>query len=307
MDKYKHQSVRDLAWVVSSPPLILQRSHPCLWPQAKWFQQIARDTLPWLAIIDEDPAELEALIAGRKDRRLGKYYETLWFYWLSHSKRYDIVENNIQIIIDGETLGEIDFVLFDNVTRQTVHLEVAIKFYLGAGDTREMCHWHGPNLRDRLDIKVQHLRHRQSLISKDQRVSGWLNMQGIQIDQCAVIFKGRLYYPWDYLQDYVQNGHQITSLMPAEGASEHLFSWWMTLNQMDKVFDKNQRFIPLINKGWLERIPTPCEEELLDKKAVIDAVSNRTLRLPLHLQLCNPHDGLDRVFVVDESWPNGDA
>lgn len=304
MKKYNHQSVRDLAWVVSSPPLILQQSHPCFWPPTQWFQQMARDTLPWLAIIDENPAELEALIAGRKDRRLGKYYETLWFYWLSHDKRYDIVENNIQIIIDGETLGEIDFVLFDNVTRQTVHWEVAIKFYLGAGDTRQMRHWHGPNSRDRLDIKVQHLRDRQSLISKDQRVSRWLDTQGIHIDQCAVILKGRLYYPWDYLQNDVQNGRQIASLMPAEGASEHLFSWWITLSQMDKVFDVTQRFMPLISKGWLERIPTSREEGLLDIKAIIEAISNKTLRLPLHLQLCNPRDSLDRVFIVDDNWPN---
>lgn len=302
MKEYKHQSVRDLAWVVSSPPLILQHAHPCLWPQNKWFQQIAEDSLPWLASVDEDPGELDALIAGQKDRRLGKYYETLWFYWLSHNKRYDIVENNIQIIIDGETLGEIDFVLFDNVTRQTLHWEVAIKFYLGIGDTSEMCHWHGPNLRDRLDIKVQHLRHRQSLISKDQRVSHWLGMQGIHIDQCAVILKGRLYYPWDHLPHYVKNGRQITPLMPAEGASGHLFSWWLTQSQFDEAFDKEQRFIPLINKGWLEKIPTPYEGELFSKKTIIETVSNKIMRFPLHVQLCNPHGSWDRAFIVSDNW-----
>lgn len=301
MKEYKHQSVRDLAWVVSSPPLILQQSYPCLWPPAKWFQQLAEDTLPWLASVDENPVELDALIAGQKDRRLGKYFETLWFYWLSHNKRFDIVENNVQIIIDGETLGEIDFVLFDNVTRQTIHWEVAIKFYLGIGDTREMRHWHGPQLRDRLDIKVQHLRHRQSLISKDRRVSRWLKTQGIHIDQCAVILKGRLYYPWACFQ---QHGHLAAAMMPAECAPGHLFSGWLTQSQFVEAFDKSQQFIPLINKGWLEKIPTHCERELFNKKTVVEIVSDEAMRFPLHIQLCNPHGSLDRVFVVDDSWPN---
>lgn len=301
MKQYKHQAVRDLAWVVSSPPLILQRSHPCLWPPAKWFVQLAEDTLLWLASVDEDPAELEALITGQKDRRLGKYFETLWFYWLSHTKRFDIVENNVQIIIDGETLGEIDFVLFDNVSRQTIHWEVAIKFYLGVGDTREMCHWHGPHLRDRLDIKVQHLRHRQSLISKNLRVSQWLKTQGIHIDQCAVILKGRLYYPWAC---FGQNWRLVTALMPAECAPGHLFSGWLTQSQFDQAFDNNQQFMPLIDKGWLEKIPSHSKGGLLNKNAIIEIMCAEVMRFPLHVQLCNPYGSLDRIFIVDDNWPN---
>ena len=304
MKEYKHQAVRDLAWAVSSPPLILQQSHPCLWPPADWFLQLAKDALPWLASIDEDPVELEALITGQKDRRLGKYFETLWFYWLSHNKRFDIVENNVQIIIDGETLGEIDFVLFDNVTRQTIHWEVAVKFYLGIGDTREMCHWHGPQLRDRLDIKVQHLRQRQSLISKDPRVSRWLSTQGIHIDQCAVILKGRLYYPWACFGQHGQNGRLATALMPAECAPGHLFSGWLTQSQFVEVFDESQLFMPLIDKGWLEKIPTHFEGELFNKKTLVEIISDDAMRFPLHVQLCNPHSSVDRVFIVDDDWPN---
>ncbi len=53
-----------------------------------------------------------------------------------------------------------------------------------------MINWHGPNLRDRLDIKVDHLLHRQSVISRDQRVAQWLKRRDLQIDSCAVILKG---------------------------------------------------------------------------------------------------------------------
>ena len=159
--EFKHQSVRDLAWAVSSPPLLSRISSACVWPDYQWYRQLNAEAQSWLTLVDADPAELDEMLAQQKDRRLGKYFETLWLYWLMRNERYQIIANNLQVIIDGRTLGEIDFIVFDKTTKQTMHWEMAIKFYLGMGDTREMCNWHGPNLRDRLDIKVQHLLQRR--------------------------------------------------------------------------------------------------------------------------------------------------
>ncbi len=111
--EFKHQSVRDLAWAVSSPPLVSKLTDSCLWPESEWFQQLYEQSLPWLLAVDDDPAELDALIAEQKDRRLGKYFETLWLFWLRHNQPYQLIENNLQVIIDGETVGEIDFIVFD--------------------------------------------------------------------------------------------------------------------------------------------------------------------------------------------------
>jgi len=208
LSEFRHQCVRDLAWAIASPPLhsqvVSKAPQHCVWPTSQWYQQLYDESLPWLKKLDSDPSALEALIGKQRDRRLGKYFETLWFYWLKFSPRYEIVENNVQVIIDGETLGEIDFIVFDKITRQTIHWELAVKFYLGHGDTREMKNWHGLNLRDRLDIKVDHLLHKQSMISKDRRVKQWLHRHKIKIDQCAVILKGRLYYPWQTIASLTQ-------------------------------------------------------------------------------------------------------
>jgi len=298
--EYKHQSVRDLAWAVCSPPLISQFSHSCVWPERRWYQQVYQESLPWLKMLDFDPAELDELLARQKDRRLGKYFETLWFFWLSNNPRYQVIENNLQIIVDGETLGEIDFIVFDKMTKQIIHWEVAVKFYLGVGDTSEMSSWHGPNLRDRLDIKVEHLLHRQSVITRDRRVAQWLKQRGIQIDECAVILKGRLYYPWcknaswDNLSDVIS---------PAQCGADHLRSWWLNPLQFEQVFDDRQRFIPLINTGWLERIPTPSVKKLYFKKGIFETISNKTVRLPLHLKLCNLEHTRDRLFLAGLDWP----
>ena len=300
--RFKHQSVRDLVWAISSPPLISQLSSRCLWPESRWYQQIAEETLPWLASVDADPAELDELLAGQKDRRLGKYFETLWLYWLRHNKRYQVIENNLQIIIEGETLGEIDFIVFDRVTGQTAHWELAVKFYLGVGDTREMSSWYGPNLNDRLDIKVEHLLHRQSLMTKDRRVARWLQQSGIVIDECAVILKGRLYYPWLAASPGESGRYRTDMASPPQCAPDHLNSWWLRLSQFDEEFDSRQCFVPLINKGWLEKIPTIYEIQPISKKPLLTMLSNDGIRLPLHIQLCNPRRSKDRVFLVGEHW-----
>jgi len=302
--QFKHQSVRDLAWAVSSPPLISQLAHGCIWPESRWYRSLAEETLPWLISLDSDPAELDELLARQKDRRLGKYFEMLWFYWLSHHKRYRVVEKNLQIIIDGETLGEIDFIVFDRVTKQTIHWELAVKFYLGVGDTCEMSSWYGPNLHDRLDIKVQHLIYHQSLIIEDRRVARWLQQQGIGIDGCAVILKGRLYYPWVGSSSRPSSGSLSSVMSPPQCAPDHLNSYWLKLSQFDDEFDSNQGFVPLINKGWLEKISTLSEVEVYSKVSIFETICNNKMRLPLQVQLYKPHHSWDRVFLVDDNWPD---
>ena len=299
MTDFKHLSVRDLAWAIRSPPLIAGVSHHCAWPDYHWYRRMYEDARSWLLTVDADPSELDELLDAQKDRRLGKYFETLWYFWLSHSPDYEVVEKNVQIIIEGETLGEIDFILFDKTTNKTLHWEVAVKFYLGVDDTRVMHNWHGPNLRDRLDIKVAHLMQRQSVIGEDQRVAHWLKQRGIHIDQCAVILKGRLYFPWSL----ARCGDVIDTVLPSECARELSYGYWLKQSEFDQAFDGKPQFEPLINKGWLERIPTEMANKSYSKMDRCKTVSNKIMRLPLHVQVYNPCCTKDRVFLVDENWP----
>lgn len=300
--EFKHQSVRDLAWAISGPALLSQPSSACTWHDKQWYQQIYQEALPWLNDIDVEPSELDALLAQQKDRRLGKYFETLWLYWLQHNDRYELVVNNLQVIIDGRTLGELDFIVFDKRRRQTMHWEVAVKFYLGVGDTREMCNWHGPNLRDRLDIKVQHLLHRQSMIRQDQQVRQWLGEQGLEIDQCSVILKGRLYYPHQDLDHLAQRDAFIRRMSPSLCSAELSYGWWFKQREFDKEFDAGQCFLPLINQGWMESISTDTVKAFKTKEDIFETVSNNKLRYPLHIQLCNPYHSCDRAFIVSDDW-----
>jgi len=299
LTEFIHQSVRDLAWALSSPPLVSGLSLCCDWPDSLWYQQIYQQSEKWIKSVDADPAELDELINAQKDRRLGKYFETLWLYWLRNNHRYQLVENNVQVIIGGETLGELDFIVYDTVAKKTIHWELAIKFYLGVGDTREMGNWHGPHLRDRLDLKINHLLHRQSAITRRKRVVQWLQQQGIRVDGCAVILKGRLYFPWPL---YQQKGG-IAAIAPAPCTRELLHGWWFKGSEFDDVFDEDALFLPLLNRGWMEKIPTFCALKMQAKHAIFKTVSNGKVRLPLHVQVSSPRGIGDRAFLVADDWP----
>ncbi len=290
---FRHQVVADLAWALSSPPLMQPVDTICEWPQATWFQRIYHEALPWLQLLDNDPSELVELLSHQKDHRLGKYFETLWYFWLQKQSRYEIVETNLQLIIDGQTLGEMDFILFDTEQRCFLHWEVAVKFYLGVGDTRLQSNWHGPGRKDRLDKKFRHLIQRQCVISREPQVRDWLLSKGIEIDNYQVILKGRLYY---------QGNPGLRAGAPAQSAQQHLRSFWLPLDAFEALVDGSFRFRPLIKEGWMAKVSTNSKSENWNKSELLEALSNKDIRLPLHVLSSKPLFSNCLFFIVDENW-----
>ncbi|NEN22484.1 DUF1853 family protein [Cryomorpha ignava] len=85
---------------------------------------------------------------------LGKRAEVFFAAMILNSTSYRLVASQIQLITDGITLGEMDFVVEDIVSNKLIHVELAYKFYLL--DTRisnSLAKWVGPNLRDSLERK----------------------------------------------------------------------------------------------------------------------------------------------------------
>jgi hypothetical protein len=93
-------------------------------------------------------------------------------------------------------------------------------------------------------------------------------------------------------------------MSPPQCAPDHLNSYWLKLSQFDDEFDSNQGFVPLINKGWLEKISTLSEVEVYSKVSIFETICNNKMRLPLQVQLYKPHHSWDRVFLVDDNWPD---
>ena len=233
------------------------------------------------------------MLAAQKDQRLGSYFETLWSFALQLNPRYQLIERNLQIHDGERTLGEMDFIVLDNETGRYAHWELAIKFYLGVDDTVNLDAWHGPGKKDRLDLKVDHLLSRQTLLSTHPVAKALLKQRGIVIDDCAVILKGRLFYPWQ------QCGPEYH---PHTANPAHLGGQWLTRQQLMQSYGAQARFVPLIRSGWMAKIPMQQASDAYSTGGLMRLVDGGQYRLPLHVIRLEGDVEEERLFIVDNNW-----
>lgn len=149
--------------------------------------------------------------------RLGHVAEYFYLNDLNCLPEVSRIEKNIQLIEDKTTLGEIDFVIYEN--QKVIHLEVAYKFYLylPSGDDEEYKKWIGPNKKDSLDKKINRIKNHQfPLIQKDNIKS--ILREKFKIDtihEQQIAFKAQLFIPFklECLPDYIDvSGYYLTFL-----------------------------------------------------------------------------------------------
>jgi hypothetical protein len=182
--KFRHPQVRDLAWAGFSPPLLLNsdlRGAGLHWTHA-WEQR--------LIDLDRDPAPLLDFIGDACSGRLGIYYERLWHYLLQEDENCDPVVHNLPVRAEGRTVGEFDCLYYCLKRRQHVHLELAVKLYLGVP---ERDYWLGPGCKDRLDLKLDHLLGKQIQLGTRDAARPVLMEYGIDHLATAVDIKGYLF------------------------------------------------------------------------------------------------------------------
>jgi uncharacterized protein len=293
MMKFQNPHVCDLAWAISSPPLLLPDASDCRWYSNEWYRSAGAESTELMIHADRHPQSLESMLAERSDRRLGNYFETLWAYWLSANPRFELLGRNLQINDQGRTLGELDFIVLDRAIGKCLHWEVAVKFYLGRGDTSLQCNWLGPGRKDRLDLKVGHLLNRQLKLGSHPLVREWCDNRGIRIDAHAVILKGRLYYPLD--RDGQRN-------FPHNANPRHLRSRWLTQAQFCRLYSPERRFVPLTHGGWMEDMPALGQHSAYRADRLVEMLESGELRLPLHVCEQNGAINVDRLFIVSHEW-----
>ena len=116
-------------------------------------------SFPWQECVSavENIEVPENVVFGRK-------MESFFSHAITHSQRYAVLAENLQVISGKTTLGEIDFLIRDNLEGQIIHVELACKFYL-YDTSREYINpysaWVGPNQNDFLDRKIEKLKNKQ--------------------------------------------------------------------------------------------------------------------------------------------------
>jgi hypothetical protein len=128
--------------------------------------------------------------------RLGHMAERYFAAWLAAHPRYESRVQNLQVISDGRTLGEIDFIVDDLRAGETLHIELAYKIYV-LQISNDGTEWVGPNGKDSLRGKLQKLRSRQFPLVAHPICRKALDAIGIAPEalRSVACIKGQLYVP----------------------------------------------------------------------------------------------------------------
>lgn len=293
-------AVRDLAWVLLSPPLLGQTPKPQRHPlqASRWGTQPAL-LADWLRRLDRDDGELSAWLAGNPVRRLGLYYERLWQFALHGAPDIEVLAANLPIRQSGQTLGELDLLLRDAEGEH--HLELAVKFYLGppAEDGGDAAQWLGPGSHDRLDLKLAHLSQRQLPLSSRREARSTLNALQLGDTQAALWLGGYLFYPWAQ-----------TCAAPRGASPQHLRGRWLHRRDWPAFLREQPPSVwqPLPRLAWLAPARVDAEqrwpgERLQQWLDALPAQAGAQLLVSLEEAADGSWQEVQRIFLVGDHWP----
>ncbi len=310
------RALEDLLWSVSSARLFT--ALPTL-PLYDFARAPAIATIQQWLNNDQFSERIGAHFQPLKSTRLGIYYEGLWRFLLQNSHDYDLLAHNLQVIDGANTVGEFDFLYRQAGCADVIHMETAVKFYLGVpqakGEAGESPvsgspwnHWVGPGLKDRLDKKLQQLANKQLRLAQRSTAQAVLAACGISTPvKPQLEMAGRFFYP---LAD-----------MPAPQGSNpsHERGLWLSLTQLQqhrhwlakgcvlRKLDRNEWFAPVTTTLIDNR------EGAKNCLAVDDFIDHLLAQLPdknrfqpfqcVQLQTggATPHEH-SRFFVVPDNW-----
>lgn len=297
MTDYRNQlwrtpAVRHLAWLCQAPSLI--RSGPVR-NLADWLPE---DTNSRLRYLDERPEPLMSALAQSQSHRLGHYFEELYHFLLVWLLEWPVLVRNAAIRSnEGNTLGELDFIVRNQTTGKLEHHEVAVKFYLGLRQQQDLV-WYGPNARDRLDRKTRHMLSHQLTMTEHPETRHYLKARNLDEPITPVlVMPGYLFKPFmprlpdNCLEEWINPGHESGT--------------WLYHSQLSQL--DTGTWIPLRKPHWLGQCQQPLPA-IPEETSEILANVPRTGRPALFARLEANRDWpsyieSERWFVVPDHWP----
>lgn len=245
-----------------------------------------------------NPLDIDRLLIPRlkNHHRLGVHFEDLFEYHLNSFNQITDLKSHIQIIDDKKTLGEADFLVCKDGAWQ--HIEVAIKFYLRAGNSGQMSDYLGPSLTDSLDRKITHIENKQLKLLESEPAKRALQRLGVDsaVESYAQIFGWLFYHVSDNQSKIPDNIHP-----------QHPRGRWLCVNELASFLDdypETVRFLLPSRSEWLIS-PSQIHEIALSKHQCLKGTENlidRPQQLFVVLGEGCSRQLVERLFVVPEAW-----
>ncbi len=270
----------DYNWLLTSPELI--------------------DTTNLRSHFDLDTSDIDSILSHaisppiqRFDityRRLGHYFEDLFFLSIQNNDHYELIERNKQIHIDRKTIGEFDALIQSVADGRKVHAELAVKFYLQRGIGSELADWIGPGLRDRLDIKYQRMMAHQLQLSRRLIESDDNNLRQLTIDQVALLTRGSLYY---HYKQYIEQ-HFV---YPEQISPDHSKGFWILAEDFATVMSdgKHLSWYDLIKPYWFSAVT-------VDDLQLLEPFHMNSFSGAKQVVAMSAEQEVMRGFVVTRDW-----
>lgn len=132
--------------------------------------------------------------------RLGHIAEKIVSELIKTATNYKVVYENVQIIEEQKTIGEIDFILEDLKEKQLIHLELAYKFYLldPSISSNPLKNWIGPNRNDSLSEKLEKLRIKQFPLLHHKATAATFDAIALNNISQALCLLASLFIPFNF-------------------------------------------------------------------------------------------------------------
>ena len=203
---------------------------------------------------------------------LGKRIEEFFRFYIENFSEEEVLACNEQIINEKITVGELDFLLKNLKTSQVSHVELVYKFYLydPSHSKIEIERWVGPNKRDFLLKKLDHLKQHQFPLLEHPATAKLLKefkIPATEVEQ-KLCFKANLFLPVNHKQiPPVVNPEAIQGfwMRPTDFSEEHFSQSsfftpkkedWPVFPGRNEKWISFQEFLPVINQ-LLKRQQSP--------------------------------------------------
>ncbi|WP_227368775.1 DUF1853 family protein [Halomonas sp. M20] len=299
----RHPLVRDLAWLLHAPDILTTPAagRPSLQELGLEDPQRRR---AWLNAFEQKPQTIEAQVGPSLVNRLGHYHEKLWHFLLDHAPGTQLLAHNLTIR-DGtrRTLGELDLLYRHGSDSQPVHLELAIKYYLGLPQgpyaENSQTRWIGPGCADSLAIKRQHSLDHQLPLASRPEAADMLAPFGAPPLTSRLALLGVLFRPWPC---------ETQLPAPWEIAPEALFGDWLALSRWPE-FCNSLNDKSAIRGAFLDKphwLAPPVDTDLIELNRLNEMLEQHFVqrRSPRQLILKHSDGRWQRLFIVPDDWPH---